>query len=73
MKEIYTPMEKILIRAAMLGQEEEKTGPFTAEEAQAALKTKEAHTEAMKLDLMLLEAEEKMGLMDGLKMEDWLL
>lgn len=38
-----------------------------------ALVTKEKTVEALKLDLMLLELEEKQGLMDGIKLEDWAL
>lgn len=34
---------------------------------EAALKTKEQFTTALLLDLMLLEAEEKVGLMDGME------
>ena len=58
-KEIYSPMEKILIAGAQLYEEA------------AATKAKEA--EALKLDLMLLEMEEKMGLMDGIALQEWIL
>jgi hypothetical protein len=46
-KEIYTPMEKILIDALI---------------------THEKMLQALELDLMLLEMEEKAGLMDGVKL-----
>ena len=57
-KEIYTPMEKVLIKSAYLAQ---------------ALETKKKEEAALKLDLLLLEMEEKQGLIDGLPEEAWLL
>lgn len=51
-KEIYTPMEKLLIEA---------------------MKTKEQERQALELDLMLLEMEQKAGLMDGVELEEWIL
>lgn len=72
MKEIYTPMEKILIQAAMMAQEATKE-PTTKEVVEAAIETREKYSAALALDAMLLEAEEKMGMMDGLKMEEWIL
>ena len=51
-KEIYTPMEQILIEG---------------------VKIKEAERKALELDLMLLEMEEKQGLMDGIELKEWLL
>ena len=53
-KEIYTPMEKVLIQSALLAQ---------------ALETKQQTTEALKLDLLLLEMEKEQGLLDGLPVE----
>jgi hypothetical protein len=38
---------------------------------EAALATKQAHTMALLLDVMLCEAEEKLGLLDGIPVEDW--
>lgn len=57
-KEIYTPMEDVLIKSALLAQ---------------ALETKKKEEAALKLDLLLLEMEEKQGLMDGLPLEAWAL
>lgn len=45
----------------------------TAELVAAALKTKNDTAIALLLDLMILEAEEKLGLMDGLPIEGWAL
>lgn len=59
-KEIYTPMEALLINAMVRRQEREN-----------ALETKRKTTEALALDLVLLELEEQVGLLDGLKQEDW--
>lgn len=39
----------------------------------AALETKKKYTDALLLDNMLLAAEEKMGLLDGIPMEDWII
>lgn len=47
-KEVYTPMERILIEGA---------------------KIHEDFIKALELDAMLLEMEEKMGLMDGFPLE----
>ena len=57
-KEIYTPMEKVLLKSALLAQ---------------ALEDKKKQVDAAKLDLMLCEMEEKQGLIDGLPAEAWLL
>ena len=57
-KEIYTPMEQVLIQSALLAQ---------------ALETKEKMVEAAALDLMLLEMEQQQDMLDGLKMEAYLL
>lgn len=54
-KEIYTPMEALLINATI-----------RAEERAAALKTKKDINSFLALDLALLEAEAQVGLMDGL-------
>ncbi len=51
-KEIYTPMEKVLIEG---------------------LKIKEQERQALELDLLLLEMEAKQDMMDGYKMEEWIL
>lgn len=45
----------------------------TADLLVAALKSKNDTAIALFLDLMILEAEEKLGLMDGLPLEDWAL
>ena len=58
MEKIYTPMEEVLIKGALYMQAKE---------------TKAKTNELLKLDLLLLEAEEKAGLMDGLPLEAWLL
>ena len=55
-KEIYTPMEKVLLKSALLAQ---------------ALQDKKKAVEVAKLDLMLLKMEEEQGLIDGLPVEDW--
>ena len=51
--------------------ENEKFTPKTADLLAAALKTKKDTAIALLLDIMILEAEEKLGLMDGIPMEDW--
>lgn len=43
----------------------------TAELLHEALKAKKDTAIALLLDLMILEAEEKLGLMDGIPLEDW--
>ena len=57
-KEIYTPMERILIQGALLAE---------------TLETKKKLADLEALDLMLLEMEEKQDMLDGLKGEQWLL
>ena len=57
-KEIYTPMEKVLVQGALLAQ---------------ALETKKKALEALQLDALLLEMEEKQGLMDGIALQEWIL
>ena len=54
-KEFYTEQEKHLIEGAI--------------QIEQALNTKRALLKALALDLMLLEMEEKQGLMDGLQLE----
>ena len=61
-KEIYTPMERILIEGAL-----------KAEEIQKAYEIKDKERQALELDLLLLEMEEKIGLMDGVELQEWLL
>ena len=39
---------------------------------EAAIETKKKYTDALLLDNMLLQAEEKMGLLDGIPVEDWI-
>ena len=56
--EIYTPMEKVLVGGALYLE---------------ALETKKKETQALELDLMLLEMEEKAGLMDGVELQEWVL
>lgn len=51
-KETYTPMEKILIAGAQLYEE--------------AAATNEKVTQALEMDLLLLDMEQQVGLMDGL-------
>lgn len=64
-KEIYSPMEQILIEGAKK--------LTTKEVVEAALETKEKFNEALSLDSLLLEMERKADMMDGYKMEEWLL
>lgn len=64
-KEIYTPMESILIEGAKK--------LTTKEVVEAAIETKEQLNDALKLDLMLLEMEAKADMMDGMTMKEWLL
>lgn len=71
-KEIYTPMERILIQSALIlqgdkGQEE--VLPTTKEVVEAALETKQKMMDTLSLDALLLEMEEKVGLMDGFPLE----
>lgn len=64
-KNIYTPMEQVLIEGAKL-----------LEENKAEKKWLETSTDlgkALELDLLLLDLEEKADMMDGLKLEEWLL
>lgn len=63
-KEIYTPMERILIEGAK--------ALTTKEVCEAALETMEKVEAALKLDLMLLELEAKHDMMDGMKLEVYL-
>ena len=63
-KEIYTDMERILIEGV-------KT-LTTKEVVEAALETKEKFNSALLLDVMLCQAEEKAGLLDGIPLEDWI-
>lgn len=64
-KPIYTEMERILIEGAKK--------LTTKEVAQAAIETSKKMEDALKLDLMLLEMEAKADMMDGMKMEEWIL
>ena len=59
---IYSPMEKVLIEGALMLH-----GDDSREEVLPAANSK--YFEALKLDLMLLELESKVGLMDGLPLE----
>lgn len=72
MNEIYTPMEKILIQAAMLAQAATEEREPTKDIVEAALETKEKTSALLELDLMLCQAEEKMGLLDGIPIEGWI-
>lgn len=45
----------------------------TKELCQAALETKKQFIDCLLLDGMLCQAEEKMGLLDGIPVEDWIL
>lgn len=49
---IYTPMEKALIEALKIKQQEQT---------------------ALEMDLLLLEMERQQNMMDGYKMEEWVL
>ena len=55
-KQIYTPMEQVLVTGALLAQ---------------AAETKKKLTELEAIDLRLLELEEQVGLMDGITLEEW--
>lgn len=57
-KQIYTPMERVLIQGAMLAQ---------------ALEEKKKVAALLELDLMLLEMEEKQDMLDGIKLQEWIL
>ena len=57
-KEIYTPMEKVLIQGALLLE---------------AAETKKKTADLLELDLMLLELERQQEQMDGIKLKEWLL
>lgn len=58
MENVYTPMEQVLIKSALLVQ---------------SLETKKKLAALEDLDLMLLELEEQQDMLDGLKMEAYLL
>jgi hypothetical protein len=45
----------------------------TKEVCESALETKEKFNSALLLDLMLCQAEEKVGLLDGIPMKDWII
>lgn len=64
-KEIYSPMERILIEGAKK--------LTTKEVVETAIETKKQFNDALSLDAMLLELEAKADMMDGYKMEEWLL
>lgn len=40
---------------------------------EAALETNMKYSDALLLDVMLCQAEEKMGLLDGIPVEDWII
>lgn len=61
----YTPMERVLIEGVQK--------LTTKEVCDAALETKAKEADALRLDLMLLELEAKADMMDGYKMEEWVL
>ena len=42
------------------------------EVCEAALETSEKTSTLLELDLLLCQAEEKMGLLDGIPIEDWI-
>lgn len=56
-KQIYNPMEKVLVSGALYLD---------------ALETKQKLNALLALDQLLLELEERHDMMDGLKMEVWL-
>ena len=64
-REIYTPMEKILIEGAQK--------LTTKETCDNAKKTSEQAITALELDLMLLEMEKHFNQMDGIELKEWLL
>lgn len=57
-KEIYTPMEQVLVQGALLAE---------------ALQTKQNLAKALELDVMLLKLEAQADMYEGKKMEEWLL
>ena len=63
-KEIYTPMERILIEGVQC---------LSGEELAAAIETKLTTNLLLELDEKLLKMEADADMMDGLKMEEWLL
>ena len=64
-QEIYTPMEKVLIEGAKM--------LTTKEVVEDAIQTKEKFNQALLLDNMLLEMEAQADMMDGRKLQEWLL
>ena len=56
--EIYNPMEQVLIQGLQLAQ---------------AMETKRKTADLLALDLLLLELEVKADMMDGIKLQEWLL
>lgn len=73
-KEIYSPMEKVLIKGtiAMCGDDcREEVIPASV--AAEWLETKKKMNDALLLDSMLLELEAKADMMDGLTMKEWIL
>lgn len=61
-KEFYTASEKYLIEAMK-----------RHEELEAAAEIRQKTTELLELDEMLLQMEAKADMMDGMKLEEWLL
>ena len=57
-KEVYTPMEQVLIRGAVYIE---------------ALETKKKVVKALEADLLLLELEAQADMMDGAQLQEWLL
>lgn len=83
-KRFYTPMEEVLIKGALLAQggtvphdQVAICGDDIHEEVLPAapdrLELGKLETAALELDLMLLEMEAKMDMMDGHKLEEWIL
>lgn len=63
-KEIYTPMEKVLVEGAQK--------LTTKEICEQALEAKQKTKEALELDLMLLELERKLDELNERAIEWWL-
>ena len=64
-KNIYTPMEQVLIEGAKLLEENKAEKKW--------LETSIDLGKALELDLLLLDLEEKADMMDGIKLEEWIL
>ena len=79
-KEIYTPMERILIEGAKAitdyGTSAVPANELTEEKVKEVVEwfnTSKKTTSLLELDEMLLKMEQQANMMDGIKMEEWIL